>query len=94
MSIMNYVIDNKINVNQKSFDKFYCKTLLKFIMYYLNANEKNNERTFRHSKYNSLQVKSYKIIFKNNINLIEKLKIILWNLGMYSKIKKLKGIIN
>ncbi|MGG7145257.1 glycosyltransferase family 2 protein [Clostridium butyricum] len=94
MSIMNYVIDNKINVNQKSFDKFYCKTLLKFIMYYLNANEKNNERTFRHSKYNSLQVKNYKIIFKNNINLIEKLKIILWNLGMYSKIKKLKVIIN
>lgn len=89
-SIMNYIKSNNIIIDKESFKKFCSITLIKFIGYYVQADNENNEKSFKKSKYSCLKVNFFDIFFKKNIDFNIKIKVLLWNIGIYSKVRTLK----
>lgn len=89
--IINYIKDKKIKVNEKSLRIFRIKVLAHFIAHYTNANVDNNLRTFKKSKYNELSVNNLDFLFLKEISSDDKMKLFLWNCGLYSKLKKIKN---
>lgn len=90
-SIINYIKDKKIKVSEKSLRIFRIKVLAHFIAHYTNAHENNTLRTFKKSKYIELSVNNSDFLFLKEISNDDKMKLFLWNLGLYSKLKKLKN---
>jgi len=90
-SIINYIKDEKIKVNIKSLRIFRIKVLSHFIAHYTNANECNNLTTFKESKYNKLSVRNKDFVFLSEISNDDKIKLFLWNCGLYPILKKIKN---
>lgn len=89
-SIINYIKQYRLNIDNKTITIFRTKILSHFIVHYTNASNKNNIRTFKKSNYKSLNMKNKNFIFLEEISFREKLKLILWNFGMYNFIRQLK----
>lgn len=90
-SIINYIEDKNIKVDKKSLNIFKIKVLSNFIAHYTNAHEENNLKSFKKSKYNELSVKNKDFLFLKEITKDDKLKLFLWNCGLYPVLKKIKN---
>jgi glycosyltransferase involved in cell wall biosynthesis len=90
-SIINYIKDNDIKVNDKSLTIFKTKVLSHFIAHYTNADKFNNLKSFRDSKYSELHVSNKEFLFLNEISRDDKIKLFLWNCGLYPVLKKIKN---
>ncbi|MCE5221490.1 MAG: glycosyltransferase [Clostridium sp.] len=90
-SIINYIKDKNIKVNKKSLSIFKIKVLSHFIAHYTNSNEYNNLKSFKESKYSELSIKNKDFLFLNEISKDDKIKLFLWNCGLYPMLKKIKN---
>lgn len=90
-SIINYIKDKDIKVDRKSLNIFRIKVLSHFIAHYTNANEENNLKSFKKSKYNELSIKNKDFLFLSEISKDDKIKLLLWNCGLYPILKKIKN---
>ena len=90
-SIINYIKDENIVVNMKSLNIFKVNVLSHFIAHYTDADELNDLKRFRKSKYNELSVKNREFLLLSEISKDDKVKLFLWNSGLYSILKKLKN---
>lgn len=90
-SILNYVESENIKVKGNSLKIFRAKVLSHFIAHYTNADKKNTYTTFKCSNYKDLSVRIFDFIFLSNIVIKDKLKLILWNFGLYSGFKDIKN---
>ncbi|WP_297426945.1 glycosyltransferase [Clostridium sp.] len=90
-SIIHFIKDKNIKVNQQSLKIFRIKVLSHFIAHYTNADESNSLKTFRNSKYNELSVKNREFLFLNEICKEDKIKLFLWNSNLYPILKKIKN---
>lgn len=90
-TIINYIKDKNIKVNNKSLNIFKINVLSHFIAHYTNADKENNLKSFKESKYNELSVRNKDFIFLNEISKNEKIKLLSWNLGLYPILKKIKN---
>lgn len=91
-SIMDFIKKDNIEIDINSYKKFCCITLNKFIGYYLTADSRNDEKTFKNSRYSSLYIPFFSIFLERNINLKIKIKIMLWNISIYSRLRKFKKV--
>jgi glycosyltransferase involved in cell wall biosynthesis len=90
-SIINYIKEQHIKVNKKSLSIFKAKVLSHFIAHYTNAHVENNLRSFKESKYSELSIKNKDFLFLNEISKEDKIKLFLWNCGLYPILKKIKN---
>ncbi|EKQ56661.1 MULTISPECIES: glycosyltransferase [unclassified Clostridium] len=90
-SIIHFIKDKNIKVNQQSLKIFRIKVLSHFIAHYTNADESNSLKTFRNSKYNELSVKNREFLFLSEICKEDKIKLFLWNSNLYPILKKIKN---
>lgn len=90
-SIINYIEDEKIKVKRKSLNIFKITVLSHFIAHYTNADKSNNLKSFKESKYSELSVRNKDFLFLNQISKEDKIKLFLWNCGLYPILKKIKN---
>ena len=89
-SIIQYITQNKIQVNSTSFKVFRASVLSYFIYHYTNANFDNGYKDFKKSKYINLDIKIKDFIFLKNLSKGDKTRLLLWKLRIFNIIKKLK----
>ena len=89
-SIIDYVNGNKIEVKKKSLRIFKVNVFSYFIYHYTNENLSNSYRTFKNSIYLSLNMQIKEILFLKGVNIRHKLRIVLWKLGIFNFLKKVK----
>lgn len=89
-SIVQYIIENKLQVNSNSFKVFKSSILSYFIYHYTNANLKNGYKDFKKSKYIRLDIKIKDFLFLKNLNKREKIRLLLWKLRIFNLIKIIK----
>ncbi len=90
-SIINYIKDEHIRVSNKSLSIFKVKVLSHFIAHYTNADKANSLKSFKESKYSELNVKNKDFLFLKEISKEDKIKLFLWNCGLYTMLKKIKN---
>ena len=90
ISIIKYIKENKIKVKEESLRAFKAEVFSYFIYHYTNEDIKNNYKSFKKSKYNNLNMNLKEFIFLKEVNLQDKLRIVLWKLGLFNFIKKVK----
>lgn len=90
-SIIKYIKDNNVRVNNESLNIFKIKVMAHFIAHYTNADKNNNLKSFKESKYGELSVKNRDFIFIDKISKDDKIKLFLWNCGLYPMLKKIKN---
>jgi glycosyltransferase involved in cell wall biosynthesis len=90
-SIINYIKEEHIRVNNKSLNIFKIKVLSHFIAHYTNADKSNGLRTFKESKYSGLSMRNKDFLFLKEISKDDKVKLFLWNCGLYPILKKIKN---
>lgn len=91
MSIINYIKDQNITISRESLNIFKINVLSHFIAHYTNADKSNNLYTFKKSKYSNLSMTSKEFLFLRQISSGDRIKLLLWNWGVYSILKKIKN---
>ncbi|WP_291652598.1 hypothetical protein [Clostridium sp.] len=91
ISIIQYIINNDIQVNSNSFKVFRASILSYFIYHYTNTDVKSSYRDFKKSKYADLDVKIKDFIFLKSLNKMDKLRLLLWKLRIFNLIKRIKN---
>lgn len=89
-SVIQYIIENEIQVNSTSFKVFRASVLSYFIHHYTNANFDNGYKNFKSSKYINLDIKIKDFIFLKNLNKRDKVRLFLFKFRIFNLIKKLK----
>lgn len=89
-SIINYIEENKIIVNKYSLRIFKAYVFSYFIYHYTNEDLNNNYKDFKKSKYIALNMHLKDILFLRCFNIKDKIRIILWKLGIFNFLKKVK----
>lgn len=90
-SIIRYIQSENMKVKDGSLKIFRAKVLCHFIAHYTNGDSKNNYIKFKGSEYKDLSVRIFDFIFLPNIDIKDKLKLMLWNFGLYSSLKGIKN---
>ena len=89
-SIIKYIEENKIIVNKYSLRIFKAYVFSYFIYHYTNEDLNNNYKAFKKSKYIALNMYLKDILFLRCFNIKDKIRIILWKLGIFNFLKKVK----
>lgn len=89
-SIIKYVEENKINIREYSLRTFKAYVFSYFIYHYTNEDIKNNYKAFKRSSYSNININLKEFIFLKDVNLRDKLRIVLWKLGLFNYIKEVK----
>lgn len=88
-SIIEYIIENNLQVNSNSFKMFRASVLSYFIHHYTNADFNNIYKEFKKSKYISLDIKIKDFIFLKGLEKSDKIRILLWKLRVFNFIKRI-----
>lgn len=89
-SIIKYIEENKLKVKKDSLRIFKAYVLSYFIYHYTNEDINNNYKVFKSSKYKHLNINFNEFLFLKGCNFKDKLRIVLWKLGLFNFIKKVK----
>lgn len=90
-SIIEYINENNIKVNNYSLNVFRTTVLSRFIAMYTNYMSKDVYKNFYNSEYRSLNVKFFDFLFLRNLDKREKVRVTLWKVKIFNFIKNTKA---
>ncbi|MDV4150428.1 glycosyltransferase [Clostridium sp. AL.422] len=88
--VINYIEEKQINVSKNSLRIFKIYVLSYFIYHYTNENIRNSYKTYKKSHYKDLNICIKEFLFLKEVYVRDKLRIVLWKLGIFNYLKKVK----